>query len=70
MSETHNNALFISPEPGVHDGCFLYTKPRCPVKLAQLNARLAALGDEPEWFTVMTQRMAEIQDVPRPSVIE
>jgi len=42
-----DNSLFINPEPGVHDGCFIYTEPRCPVKVAELNARLAALPEIP-----------------------
>lgn len=70
MNETHEDALLLRPEPGVHDGCYLITKPRCPVGVAALNARLEALPAEPEWFKVITARMADIQDVPRPSVIE
>lgn len=71
MNETHDSALFIQPEEGVHDGCFLYTKPRCPIKFAQWQAMIEALPVEPSaWFTKMTADMAEIQDVPRPSVIE
>jgi hypothetical protein len=69
MNETHANALFINPEPGVHDGCYLITKPRCPIKLAQLNARLMALPDEPEWFKTMTKRMAAIQEVEKQIVV-
>lgn len=66
-----DSALFLSPEEGVHDGCFLYTKPRCPIKFAQWQAMIEALPVEPsERFKVMTARMAEIQEVPRPSVIE
>lgn len=58
MPDPHANSLFIQPEEGVHDGCFLYTKPRCPIKLAQLNARLMALGEPSEQFKLMTERMA------------
>jgi hypothetical protein len=47
MSETHDNALFISPEEGVHDGCFLFTKPRCPIKLAAYRERIEALPKIP-----------------------
>lgn len=70
MPDPHANSLFIQPEEGVHDGCFLVTKQRCPVEIAALNARLANLPPPPAWFVEMTARMAEIQDVPRPSVIE
>jgi hypothetical protein len=61
MNETHDSAMF-APLPGVHDGCYLITKHRCPVKLAKLNARLVAIGEPPAWFVVMTAKMAEIQD--------
>lgn len=47
MNETHDSALFIQPEEGVHDGCFLYTKPRCPIKFAQWQAMIEALPVEP-----------------------
>ena len=42
-----DSALFIQPEEGVHDGCFLYTKPRCPIKFAQWQAMIEALPMEP-----------------------
>ena len=47
MNETHDSALFIQPEEGVHDGCFLYTKPRCPVELAAYRERIESLPKIP-----------------------
>jgi len=61
MNETHDNAMFIRPEPGVHDGCFLVTKQRCPVEIAALNARLAALGEPSASFQIRTMQMGLIR---------
>ena len=46
MNETHDNA-FIQPEEGVHDGCYLFVKRRCPVELAAYRERIEALPKIP-----------------------
>ena len=47
MPDPHANSLFIQPEEGVHDGCFLLTEKRCPVKLAEWQAMIEALPEIP-----------------------
>lgn len=63
MSDPHANSLFINPEEGVHDGCFLITPKRCPIKLAEYRAMIESLGNPSQKFLEMTKRMAAIKEV-------
>ncbi len=53
----HDNALFLSPEEGVHDGCFLIVAAKPEAEIAALNARLASLPEPSAKFVEMTKRM-------------
>lgn len=64
MNETHDSALFIQPEEGVHDGCFLYTRPRCPIKFAQWQAMIEALPVEPsQAYKIKSMQMGLLRPV-------
>ena len=59
-----DNSLFIQPEEGVHDGCFLYTKPRCPIKFAQWQAMIEALPVEPsQAYKIKSMQMGLLRPV-------
>lgn len=58
----HDNALFLSPEEGVHDGCFRIVAAKSEAEIAALNERLANLPEPSAWFVAMTQKMAALPD--------
>ena len=59
MKEARDSAdAPFPPNPEPIEGHFLVTEKHCPIKVAELNARLAALGEPSESFVLMTQRMA------------
>jgi len=53
----NHDAMFIDPEPGVHDGCFLIVAAKSEAEIAALNARLASLPEQSAKFVEMTKRL-------------
>ena len=60
MKEARDSAdAPFPPNPEPIEGHCLVTEKHCPIKVAELNARLTALPDEPsESFKKMTAKMA------------
>jgi len=58
----NHDAMFVNPEPGVHDGCFLIVAAKPEAEIAALNARLASLPEPSAKFVEMTQKMAALPE--------
>ncbi len=60
MKTNSDNALFLQPEEGVHDGCYLITPKRSATELAALRTRLENLPEPSARFVMLTQDMARL----------
>lgn len=63
MTTTHDNALFINPEPGVHDGCYLLTERPSATTIAALNERLTNLGEPSSDYQLTHYLMAFVHPI-------